>query len=342
MTTSVTWDGLVRVLKGLKVSSVGPPLRGQFVISDDADIKAINVCLESELDTHFQILSDSEHTSFTIGQLLEIEVSPRFGFGLVTPNVNSLLVAQYARVKEPSKYYLIEDSIDHKGQFPPDHSIVKYRKVLDIIQILKSVSAFLDRDEPALILINDGKFEIPINYSEEDLRGLSLSDLTEIASILPQGTHEKNCGAILADAVIRMTMHLPSQSRFQYLLAHLKELKKRYEDGYEIFVSGFSYEKVRDQVEAARVEFTGKIHKVFSDIQNQLLSIPVATIVVATQMKEAKSLGYEFWVNCSVLAGCWVFAILMVFLLHNQSLTLDVLRDEINRQKNSLKMNIGK
>ncbi len=134
-----------------------------------------------------------------------------------------------------------------------------------------------------------------------------------------------------------MTTHLSSHGRFQYLLANLKELKKRYEDGYKIFASGFSYEKVRDQVEAARVEYTGKIHKVFSDIQNQLLSIPVATIIVATQMKSAKDLGYEFWVNSSVLAGCWVFAILMIFLLHNQLLTLNVLRDEIDRQERQLK-----
>jgi len=75
---------------------------------------------------------------------------------------------------------------------------------------------------------------------------------------------------------------------------------------------------------------------VFSDIQNQLLGIPVATIIVASQMKDAKTLGYEFWVNTAVLLGCWVFAILMIFLLHNQSHTLAVLRDEIQRQKRQL------
>ena len=76
---------------------------------------------------------------------------------------------------------------------------------------------------------------------------------------------------------------------------------------------------------------------VFADIQNQLLGIPVATIIVATQMKDVKALGYEFWVNTSVLVGCWVFSVLMIFLLHNQSHTLAVLRDEIDRQKRQLK-----
>jgi hypothetical protein len=62
----------------------------------------------------------------------------------------------------------------------------------------------------------------------------------------------------------------------------------------------------------------------------------VATIVVATQMKDAKAVGYEFWVNTAVLVGCWVFAVLMVLLLRNQGHTLDVLRDEIARQKRQL------
>ncbi|MCZ5662332.1 hypothetical protein O5623_28590 [Escherichia coli] len=61
----------------------------------------------------------------------------------------------------------------------------------------------------------------------------------------------------------------------------MKVIKK----GYKVFVSGFSYEKILDQLRVAKIEEMGKIHKVFSDIQNQILGIPVATIIVATQMK---------------------------------------------------------
>jgi hypothetical protein len=337
MAPNATWNELIRIVRGLTDRENGPPVKGSFTISNQMDLAAIQTCLDSESDTHLHLISPDEQTSLRVGQIVKIEVSPRFGFGLLTPNVDSLLNAQYARVKEPSRYFLLEESIDGSAPVPDDHLLARYRKVLEFIQTLKHAAAFLDPDEPALIFINDGKYELPINYTESDLVNLSLLDLNDLVNILPTGTHKKDCAAILEEAVIDMTMHLSTQDRFRYLLAHLKELKKRYEDGYKIFASGFSYEKVRDQVEAARVEYTGKIHKVFSDIQNQLLSIPVATIIVATQMKAAKDFGYEFWVNSSVLIGCWVFAILMIFLLHNQSTTLGVLRDEINRQKRQLK-----
>lgn len=84
------------------------------------------------------------------------------------------------------------------------------------------------------------------------------------------------------------------------------------------------------------MEYAAKIHKVVTDMQNQLLGIPVATVIVATQMKDAKAIGYEFWVNTAVLVGCWTFAGLMVLLLRNQSHTLEVLDVEIARQKEQL------
>lgn len=336
MTTKATWDDLVRVVRGISDRRSGLPVTGNFSIADQAALDAIKACLESESDTHLRLVNDDALPSLSIGYTVAIEVSPRFGFGLLVDDVGALLHAQYARVKEPPHFLLLKESIANSDAVEDDHLLARYRSVLEFIKTLKRAAAFLDPDEPALIFITDGKYEVQIDYSEEDLSALSLADLYELLKVIPEGAHEKQCCTILADAVVSMTQHLPSYSRFRHLLAHLPELKKRFDDGYKLFASGFSYEKVRDQVEAARVEYTGKIHKVFSDIQNQLLSIPVATIVVATQMKDANAVGYEFWINTAVLIGCWIFAVIMVFLLHNQSLTLGVLRVEIDRQKRQI------
>ena len=317
MIAKASWDDLVKVVRGLADRQNGPPVKGEFFIADQAALAALTACIASESDIDIRIVSDDAPALPSIGSTVTIEVSPRFGFGLLVPDVSALLRAQYARVKEPVRFLLLEESITHSDPIADDHLLARYRTVLRFIQTLKRAAAFLDPDEPALVFITDGKFEVQIDYSEEDLSALSLADLRALSTILPEGAHAKQCSAILANAVVSMTQHLPSYNRFQYLLAHLPDLKKRYEDGYNLFASGFSYERVRDQVEAARVEYTGKIHSVFSDIQNQLLSIPVATIVVATQMKDATAVGYEFWINTAVLIGCWVFAVLMVILLYN-------------------------
>lgn len=341
MATNETWDALVLVVRRLLDRQNGPPIRGKFCIADQVSLDAIKACFNSSENTNLYLIDNENPESLSIGKTIEVEVSPRIGFGLLVKDVSELLRIQTARLKEPNHFLLLEESICNSDSVGDDHPLSRYRAVLRFIQTLKRAAAFLDRDECAFIFINDGKFTIPIDYSVQELNTLSLPDLFSLTSILPEDTHEKQCCVIMAQAVVDMTKTQPSHSRFQYLLANLPDLKKRYEEGYKLFTSGFSYEKIRDQVEAAKVEYTGKIHKVISDIQNQLLTIPAATIVVATQMKSAKDVGYEFWVNLAVLFSCLVFAIFLIFLLYNQYLTLDVLRDEIKRQERQLKQDFA-
>lgn len=336
MTTKVTWPDLVQVVRGLQNRQEGPPVRGNFSIRTDDDLRALTACLTEPHDTHCSLANDETPGTLTVGQSVEVSISPRLGFGLLKHDMGALLAdTRRTRIKEPS-FFLISDGVSSADVVDDEHLVNRYRAVLQFIQLLKRAAAFLDSDEPSLVFIKDGKFELPIEYDADDLKRLPLSVIRDLLKVLPEGTHEKQCASILAEAVITLTEHLASHQRFKHLLTNASELKKQFEQGYQLFAAGFSYEKVRDQVEAARVEYSGKIHKVFADIQNQLLGIPVATIIVATQMKDVKAVGYEFWVNTAVLAGCWVFSILMIFLLHNQSHTLAVLCDEIGRQKRQL------
>lgn len=336
MTNKVSWDDLVKVVRGLTNLQEGPLLEGTFCITSNDDLDALKICIEGQHDTNLVLLNGQSNGTLALGQSVQVSVSPRFGFGQIKADVGALLSgSRKARIKEP-RFFLLDEGISNSDFVGDDHLVSRYRAVLQFIQVLKKSAAFLDSDEPALVFVKGGKFELPIEYDAEDLKHLPVSVIRELLSVIPEGTHEKQCASILSEAVVSLTEHLASGQRFRHLLTNAAELKKKFEQGYDLFAAGFSYEKVRDQVEAARVEYSGKIHKVFSDIQNQLLGIPVATIIVASQMKDAKAIGYEFWVNTAVLLGCWVFAILMIFLLHNQSHTLAVLRDEIRRQKRQL------
>lgn len=337
MTTKATWNDLIQVVRGLANRQDGPPVSGTFSISTATDLAALKVCLDGVHDTHLVLVNEEQPSTLAVGQFVDILLSPRLGFGLLKRDIADLLAgSRKARIKEPP-FFLMTEGVSSSDLVEDDHLVVRYRTVLQFIQTLRRSAAFLDVDEPALVFVKDGKFELPIDYDSDDLKNMSLSAIQDVLDIIPAGTHEKQCSSILAEAVISITEHLSGEQRFRHLLANAGELKKKFDQGYQLFAAGFSYEKVRDQVEGARVEYSGKIHKVFSDIQNQLLGIPVATMIVATQMKDVKTNSYEFWVNTSVLIGCWVFAILMIFLLHNQSHTLKVLQDEIDRQKRQLK-----
>lgn len=89
-----------------------------------------------------------------------------------------------------------------------------------------------------------------------------------------------------------------------------------------------------DQLRVAKIEEMGKIHKVFSDIQNQILGIPVATIIVATQMKQANGWDSQALINTAVVLGALFFTIMILFVLFNQWQTLTAINDELNHKNN--------
>lgn len=94
-----------------------------------------------------------------------------------------------------------------------------------------------------------------------------------------------------------------------------------------------------DQLRVAKIEEMGKIHKVFSDIQNQILGIPVATIIVATQMKQANGWDSQALINTAVVLGALFFTIMILFVLFNQWQTLTAINDELNHKKQQAEYN---
>lgn len=99
-------------------------------------------------------------------------------------------------------------------------------------------------------------------------------------------------------------------------------------------MSEFSFEKIREQVEKEVFDFSVKLNKTFSDIQNQLLAIPAALILAGTQMKEGSE---NLWINLSLFAGLLIFSLFISFLLRNQTNTLHAIKRECDSQWHAIK-----
>ncbi len=336
MANDNVWGKLVSLLKDANDLQVNHSVTGTLRIHDQDVLDSLRECLSFN-DAGLEITSDEEFADLSIGINVGFRCYPRIGWGRIANDLDALLKTPKALIKEPRQYILLSPEFTAMSDKALDDSdVTRYRKVIELIGVIKESAAFMDKEEQRLVFINSGRFDIPVIYDADDILSIDLGGVEKIINSIPEGTHQKQCEAIMAEAIVSLTKSQPEKKRFKYLLEHVSDLIKRYEDGYQLFASGFSYEKVRDQVEAARIEYTGKIHKVLSDIQNQLLGIPVATVIVATQMKKATDISYSFWVNSAVLLGCWIFSVLMIFLLHNQYHTLSVIKEEVKRQSKQM------
>ncbi|MDD2933777.1 MAG: hypothetical protein PHO76_07820 [Methylotenera sp.] len=296
---------------------------------------ATNLLSEGNDEYGLQIL-DGNVDTLQVGESIELVVNdPKLAIGIVATNFDDLLSAPKARIKEPIRYFVIDNKFCVSDQEVPD-SIERYRNILKLISLLKQTAAYLDESAEELIFIQDGKYEVPIQFNANDLLKIDMASINRLLNSFEDDIHRDQKLAILAKSIQSVCSSAKPKERFQLLLEHLTDLLKSFSEGYRLFVADFSYDKIVNQLEVAKLEEVGKIHKTFSDIQNQILGIPVATIVVATQMKVALIIGYEFWVNTAVLVGCWVFAILGVFVLRNQLHTLKAIGDEIDRKKKQM------
>lgn len=332
------FDEFVRLVASLsnRVADDGT-VTGSLVVADTATLAALRACEEEARDTGLTLLDPVDSSAIAVGSTVKIEISPpRPGFALLPANLDTLLNFPSAHVKEPAHFYLLDTDYANPSSSTPPDVVCRYRSVLAFVGMLKSCAAFLDTEEEMLVFVNDGKFDVPVKYVEADVRNVKTASIDALAKAIPDGTHAEQCASIMAEAVCQLTAQLPSGRRFGFLLENADDLKDRFDNGYKLFAAGFSYDKIRDEIEATRIEYAGKIHKAFSDIQNQLLGIPVATVIIATQMKESKAIDGNFWMSVAVLVGSFVFMLLMHFLLRNQRHTLEVVGIEINRQKKKL------
>lgn len=331
------FEQLVHVLRRLKSpSEVGGALYGSLEVDSEETLAQLTACLGDPENTGLSLADDVVATP-KLGDEVNLQLqTPRLSFGLVRKDLEALLRSPRAHVQEPAQYFLWEPGFLRSDPVKLDGAMDRYRKVLAFVQLLKGSAAFLDEQEEVLVFIRSGKFELPVKYKVADLEAADISLIDKLIAAIPDGAHKAQGQAILSEALHEVVAQHEAPVRFGKLLRGIADVYERFDRGYRLFAAGFSYEKLRDQVEAARIEFTGKMHKVFSDIQNQLLGIPVATVIVATQMKPHDRIGTEFWISLAVLVGSFVFAGLVHLLLRNQRHTLEVVGIEINRQRKEL------
>lgn len=328
------FDNLVAIYRAMDFGANSR--RGKLTIADDAQRESVTKMLSDDNDEYGLKILQGNADALQIGDVVELEITdPKISIGIVATDYDELLLSPKAQIREPGRYFILSDKFSKTDHVVPD-LVERYRNLLKFIELLKQAAAYLDEDTRELIFIHDGKYELPIRFATVDLLQMKSALISRLLDSFGNDTHRDQKLAILAKSVQTLCNSAKPKERFGLLLEHLSELNKSFAEGYRLFVADFSYDKIVNQLEVAKLEEIGKIHKTFSDIQNQILGIPVATIIVATQMKSASSIGYEFWVNTAVLVGCWVFAILSIFVLVNQLHTLNAIGDEIARKKNQM------
>lgn len=330
--TSLTRDQLIELYDKAQFSDNFT--QGQITVDSPSLVQSLTLAFEN-----------NEISGFTkrTGSAIEInkkydfyyDLHRRAEFGHIFKTVDELIRDKTFRADNTKKYYILALKYDYRNPNKPE-IIQKYEKLLFLISILKEAAAFVDSSNSKMLFLNDNKqLEVEPIYKKSDLDQVQQNQIDKIISFINADTHKKQKLAILSKVIIECSSE-PFDKRFSALLSKLEEVYKTLDYDYAVFASSFSYEKVRNEIENAKLEEQVKIHKVITDIQNQILGIPVATVIVATQFKTQKladnNLIYQFWVNTGIFVGVLIFSIFLFYLINNQKFSLKGIEEEIKRK----------
>lgn len=299
-----------------------------------ADIQLIESTDTNASDANISVLD--EPLNLAVGQEVRVRVSaPKLALGILAKDFDGLLNAPGARLEQCNNFYVVSVNLGSDDTANSD-IFTRYIKTLEFYNLAAEACAYVDKTKQELIFVKKGKFSIPVYYNESSLLSLDIEKLKSIIEFFKDDGHRDQKLEIFSEALIDLAQGQPLRKRFAFIMENISALVDEVQKGYKLFVSTFSYTKIRGDLEATKLTYVNQIHKSLVDIQSQLLGIPVATIIVATQLKPATTCDINLWIDVAVLFGAWAFFALLAMSITNQWVTLLAIREDVTRQREKL------
>lgn len=249
-------------------------------------------------------------------------------------SLEDLLAAPARRIISPSRFYLADSDSLYSGA--PAELPAAGQHYLAAAKLYGVLAKEADHqggvgDAKTLVFLHKEKIEIVPQYTSADLH--ELPDLNAFeAEFIASETHQEQKRTILKTALLELfsgRKKLP----FSELLNRFDEFVDKVRAGYQLYVAEFSFQKVKAEVEKEKLDAMVKLNKVFSDVQGQLLAVPVALVLVGGQMEDKGA-----WTSKNLLIwfGALIFSILMDLLIRNQRHTLKAVKHEIDQQRQQI------
>lgn len=276
------------------------------------------------------LLSNSRPDSFKVEFTLPSDKDAFFAL-----DIEELLTATSRKINPPKEFYLAAENYRHNEIDEKTPTLVKHYLVASkLAKELLKLSDYSAPEIPKAVFLHGEKLELSLAYNLNDLsHPLNIEPF--VSEFINAEIHKDQKITIVKSVLIEMLRN-SEIDRFSIseLIKRFPEFIDRINSNYQLYVSEFSFEKIKIQIEHEKFEFTTKLNSVFSGIQNQLLAIPVALVLIGGQMQKSEELTLK---NLSIWLGSIVFALLMSLLIRNQKSTLNAIKLEVDSQWSNIK-----
>ena len=230
----------------------------------------------------------------------------------------------------PDRFTILDLDYTHGTGAEVPKPIAQYLSVVQLCGLLTKSADHVANSGTSLHFIknHDAKVEVKLEYIPEAL--VSLPALDAFASDFVDSTHHQDQKRTIVRTALLETFKGSRCITVTELLPRFDSLIESVRNSYAMYVAEFSFEKIRAEVEKDNLDSTLKLNKTISDIQNQLLAIPVALMLVGGQMLPEDHLTVK---NLVIWIGSMAFGLIMNLLISNQHIAIKAIDEEIRLRK---------
>ncbi|OJX30046.1 MAG: hypothetical protein BGO86_05755 [Chryseobacterium sp. 36-9] len=234
---------------------------------------------------------------------------------------------------ESKEAFYIQELNYHTASVKNVEKIEKYKILLELIQKLIQKSKFVaDEDVKTLFVFQENKFiELSIDNEiiYEDF--LEYNDIDLVKNYIENIDSYKEKRSIFLQELIGF-LSSEKINRFQYLLSNFKEFFERCNTSFEFYLSNFSYNKVKMEVDNSVLEYSKNIRNIINDSQSKLIAIPAAFVLVATQIDFSNTFSLK---NIIIVVSSFIFSYIISVFIQNQKNALEIVSDNVRNYKKS-------
>ncbi len=234
------------------------------------------------------------------------------------------------RYKIPEEYYISElDYFSSSNDLNPE--IEKYKAITTLIEKLSSKAKFISEEHHKLLgVVQDNSFiEIPIEstFYEEYLDAQNTPLVNQYLSDIEAYKEKKS---IFLKELIDFLTPKAKFERINELLINFDVFYERCETSFEYYLSNFSFNKIKVELDNAVLEYSKNIRAIINDSQSKLIAIPAAFILGVSQINFQESLSIK---NGLIVVSAFLFSYILSIFIKNQVNALLIVKDNLDNYK---------
>ena len=204
---------------------------------------------------------------------LELSLSKLSTLGFYDTCETFIVKNKYTKRAEPFYIY---------GNKNPDIFVAKYATIINFIDSIKQIAKHTYSDATnvlnAIVYSDKKSVVICLDYNSNDIDNLideKSKKLDFIEKALCGDNIEKQ-NLFINELIDFIQNH---SGELKEILMHIDELYQDCEDAYQFYISSFSSNKLKFEINTKAIEYTSKIQTVINEAQTKLIAIPSAFVL---------------------------------------------------------------